>query len=474
MGKITGFLEYPRKTPEKRPVNERVKDYHEIERAVPPEAVREQGARCMDCGIPFCTHGCPLGNIIPDWNDLVYHDRWHEALDFLFKTNNFPEFTGRVCPAPCETACTLGINSDPVSIKLIEKSIIERGYAEGWVKPQPPAKRTGKRVAIIGSGPAGLAAADQLNKAGHTVTVYEKDDRLGGLLRYGIPDFKLEKKYIDRRLDIMRAEGVEFRPGVAAGKDVTFAQLRKDHDAVFLAMGAQQARELPIPGRDLAGVHMAMEFLPLQNKRVAGDSLGESPLTAAGKHVVVIGGGDTGADCVGTSHRQGALSVTQLEVLPKPPAQRDPSTPWPQWPMMLRTSTSHEEGGQREWAVSTKQFVGKNGRVEALQCVRVEWVKDASGRQAMREVPGSEFELKADLVLLAMGFTGPVHQGFLDSLGVDYDPRGNVGTSPDYMSSVPGIFAGGDVKRGASLVVWAIWEGREAARHIGAYLEKIG
>jgi glutamate synthase (NADPH/NADH) small chain len=462
-------MEIKRYTPDNRPAAERVKDYQEIEKPVSEEAKRGQAARCMDCGVPFCNTGCPLGNLIPDWNDLAYNGRWEEALDFLHKTNNFPEWTGRVCPAPCESACVLGINDDPVSIKLIEKSIIEKGWEKGLIKAKPPARRTGKKIAVVGSGPAGLAAADQLNKAGHSVTVLEKWDRIGGLLRYGIPDFKLEKKFIDRRLEVMQAEGVVFKTGVHVGKDVTGEQLRKEYDVVVLATGAEKPRELPVPGRELPGVHRAMEFLPLQNKRVAGDKIPAAKfISAAGKHVIVIGGGDTGADCVGTSHRQGAKSVTQFELMPKPPEQRDGSTPWPQWPLMLRTSTSHEEGGKRDWCVSTKMLTG-NGKVEKLLAVRVEWVTE-NGRMTMKEVAGTEFELPADLVLLAMGFTGPVTEDVVAQLGCSLDPRGCVAADGAYMTSVPGVFAAGDAKRGASLVVWAIWEGREAARCVDQYL----
>lgn len=471
MGKVTGFLEFKRQQPEKRSVEERIKDYKEIEKPISEEAVRLQGARCMDCGVPFCNTGCPLGNIIPDWNDLVYRGKWKEALAFLHKTNNFPEWTGRVCPAPCEAACTLGINNDPVSIKLVEKEIAEYGWSEGWIRPTPPVVRTGKKIAIVGSGPAGLAAADQLNKLGHTVTVFEKENRIGGLLRYGIPDFKLEKQYVDRRLAVMEAEGVVFKPSVHVGKDISAEQLRKDFDAVLIAIGAQKPRDLPIEGRQLKGIHFAMEFLPLQNKRVAGDDIADDVfISAKGKHVVVIGGGDTGADCVGTSHRQGALSVTQLELLPRPPEERDPSTPWPLWPLMLRTSSSHEEGGVREWAVLTKRFSGSNGMVEKLHGVRVEWIKDAQGRLAMREIHGTEFELNTELVLLAMGFLGPIAEGLLTDLGLQLDARGNVQTDERYATSVPSIFAAGDARRGQSLVVWAIWEGREAARNIHEYL----
>ena len=471
MGKITGFLEIKRNLPESRPVEERVQDYKEIDKKFPQEAKRRQAARCMDCGVPFCNTGCPLGNLIPDWNDLVYQGRWQEALDFLHKTNNFPEFTGRVCPAPCESSCVLGINSDPVTIKLIEKSIVEKGFENGWIVANPPKHRTGKTIAIVGSGPAGLAAADQLNKAGHTVIVFEKADRIGGLLRYGIPDFKLEKKAIDRRLEIMQTEGVIFKTGVNIGKDATGDQLRKQFDVVLLANGAEKPRELPVEGRQLGGVHLAMEFLPLSNKRVAGDEIPENQfISAKGKHVVVIGGGDTGSDCVGTSHRQGAASVTQFELMPRPPEERDASTPWPQWPLMLRTSTSHEEGGKRDWCIATKQLSGAKGKVQKLHGVSLEWYKEENGGMKMREVAGSEFEIPADLVLLAMGFTGPVQEGILQQMGLKFDNRGCVAVDAHYMTSVPGVFASGDVKRGASLVVWAIWEGREAARNIDQYL----
>ncbi len=471
MGKVTGFLEIKRHLPDNRPVEERLNDYKEIDVAFDDQKKRDQAARCMDCGVPFCNTGCPLGNLIPDWNDLVFNDRWKEAIDFLHKTNNFPEWTGRVCPAPCESACVLGINDDPVAIKLVEKSIAEHAWEQGWIKANPPKDRTGKKIAVIGSGPAGLAAADELNKVGHTVTVFEKWDRIGGLLRYGIPDFKLEKRYIDRRLNVMQEEGVIFKTGIHVGKDVTAEQLRKDFDAIVLTMGAEKARELPIEGRDLKGIHMAMEFLPLQNKRVAGDTVPDDVfISAEGKNVVIIGGGDTGADCVGTSHRQGAKSVTQLELMPKPPEDRDESTPWPEWPYMLRTSSSHEEGGVRDWSIATKHFSGANGQVKKLHCIRLEWSKDESGRMKMTEVPGSEFELDADLVLLAMGFTGPITNDVVSQFGCALNERGAVDADQSYMTSVPGVFAAGDTKRGASLVVWAIWEGREAARGVHQFL----
>jgi glutamate synthase (NADPH/NADH) small chain len=422
----------------------------------------------MDCGIPFCTSGCPINNIIPDWNDLVYRGRWREALDTLHSTNNFPEFTGRVCPAPCEAACTLNINNDPVGIKSIEHFIIDKGWQEGWVVPQPAARPTGKRVAVIGSGPAGLACAQQLARAGHGVVVFEKSDRIGGLLRYGIPDFKMEKRLIDRRVEQMRAEGVAFRVNQHVGGNVPARALADEFDAVVVAGGAEQPRDLPVPGRELAGVHFAMEFLPQQNKVVAGDKL-SGQTRATGKHVIVIGGGDTGSDCVGTSNRHGAASVVQFELLPQPPQQENKPLVWPYWPIKLRTSSSHEEGCQRDWAVATKEFVGENGRVKALRAVRVEW-KDGK----MSEVPGSEFELKADLVLLAMGFLGPVQGGLLEQLGVEKDARSNVKADTEgaraYATSVPKVFAAGDMRRGQSLVVWAIREGRQCARAVDEFL----
>jgi glutamate synthase (NADPH/NADH) small chain len=464
VGKPTGFLEYPRELPARRPVTERVNDWFEIYQDFPREKVRTQGARCMDCGVPFCHTGCPLTNIIPDWNDFVYRDRWQDAIRTLHATNNFPEFTGRICPAPCESACVLGINEPPVAIKLIERTIIDQAWAEGWIRPEPPTVRTGKRVAVIGSGPAGLAAAQQLNRAGHWVTVFEKSDRLGGLLRYGIPDFKMEKHHIDRRVSQMEGEGVVFKTGVAVGPQVEFAQLQRDYDAVLIAIGAEQPRDLPVPGRELNGIHFAMEFLPQQNKRVAGDRVANQIL-ATGKHVVIIGGGDTGADCLGTSHRQRAASVTQFEILPMPPPERAEATPWPLWPLMLREESSHEEGGVRRWSVATTHFTGDDqGNVKQLHAVEV------GPGPKFEPIPGTDFTLDADLVLLAMGFTGPARSPFIESLGLALDARGNVKTGANYLSSIPGVFAAGDARRGQSLVVWAIAEGRKAARGIDQYL----
>jgi glutamate synthase (NADPH/NADH) small chain len=470
MGKITGFMELARIEEVALPPQERVQNYREFVLALTDEAASKQGARCMDCGIPFCQSGCPVNNVIPDWNDLVYREQWRAALDVLHSTNNFPEFTGRICPAPCEAACTLNINNDAVGIKSIEHFIIDRGWDEGWVVPVLPAAKTGKRVAVVGSGPAGLACAQQLARAGHDVVLYEKSDRIGGLLRYGIPDFKLERHLVDRRMAQMSIEGVEFRPGVEAGKDVTAETLLAEYAAVVLAGGAGEPRGLPVPGRDLAGIHYAMEFLPQQNRVVAGDKVPDQIL-ATGKHVVVIGGGDTGSDCVGTSNRQHAKSVTQFELLPQPPEREDKPLVWPYWPVKLRTSSSHQEGCARDWAVATKRFEGRNGRVEKLVAARVEWQKDATGQLKMVEVPGTEFEMKADLVLLAMGFLGPVHDGLLAQLGVECDARSNVraGTD-DYRTSVPKVFAAGDMRRGQSLVVWAIREGRQCARAVDLFL----
>ncbi|MFM8289069.1 MAG: glutamate synthase subunit beta [Planctomycetaceae bacterium] len=470
MGKPTGFMEFSRETPQRRDVATRLHDYQEVYQPFPELKLLEQGARCMDCGVPFCHTGCPLGNIIPDWNDLVYRGNWAEALRRLHSTNNFPEFTGRLCPAPCEEACVLGINEPPVTIKNIENSIIERGFAEGWVRPEPPETRSGKKVAIIGSGPAGLACAQQLNRAGHWVTVFERADRIGGLLRYGIPEFKMEKKVLDRRLAILEAEGIVFRPGVNVGVDLSVEQLRREYDAVVLAVGATIPRDLPVPGRELQGVHFAMDYLPLQNKTCEGDRVdARNFISAKDKHVIIIGGGDTGADCLGTAHRQGARSVVQLELLPKPPNSRDESMPWPYWPTVLRTSSAHEEGGNREWSVGTKKFTGSNGRVEQLHGVRLEWFSEG-GRMQMREVAGSDFTLPADLVLLAMGFLGPQKPGLIEGLGVELDPRGNVKADDNYMTSQPGVFATGDSRRGQSLIVWAIWEGREAAVGVDKFL----
>src|SRR5262245_44841095 len=432
MGKITGFLEIEREMPRRRPVDERLKDWRELEGKLPDAALQAQGARCMDCGIPFCHKGCPLGNIIPDWNDLVYRSRWKEAIQRLHSTNNFPEFTGRVCPAPCEEACVLNINDDPVTIKQIEKQIIDHAFAEGWVTPQP--ERTGKRVAVVGSGPAGLACAQQLARAGHDVTVYERADRIGGLLRYGIPDFKMEKHLVDRRMEQMRAEGVTFVTGVNIGFDVPTAELRTSFDAICLAGGATQPRDLPIPGRELEGIHFAMEFLPQQNKVVAGDSVANQ-LTAHGKRVVILGGGDTGSDCLGTSNRQGAISVHQFELLPRPPDERTEEMPWPSWPMIFRTSSSHEEGVIRDFSINTKCFSGENGRVKQLHGVRLEWLPGDNGRPRMAEIPGSEFILDCDLVLLALGFLGPERRGPIADLGVQLDERGNALADRNYMTS---------------------------------------
>lgn len=474
MAKVTGFLEFGRKDTPLRPVEERVRDWHEVQLDPSPEEVRTQAARCMDCGVPFCSVGCPLGNLIPDWNDLVYRDHWRDALTRLLSTNNFPEFTGLVCPAPCETACVLGINQAPVTIKQVEWEIVRRGWEEGWITPVRPERRSGRSVAVIGSGPAGLAAAQQLSRAGHGVTLFEKNDRIGGLLRYGIPDFKLEKWIIDRRLEQLREEGVSFQTGVHVGVDLSVAELRRSFDAVLLCTGCEVPRDLPVPGRELRGVHFAMEFLTQSNRRVAGERIPvEDEIVATGKHVVVLGGGDTGSDCVGTSHRQGAKSVTSLELLPRPPARRDPSTPWPFWPLMYRSSSSHDEGGERAFAIATQRLSGADGRVTGLHAVRLAFgeADPATGRRPMEEVPGSEFEIPADLVLLAMGFAQPVQQGLLEGLGLRLDARGNVAADTrSFTTSEPGVFAAGDCRRGQSLVVWALWEGREAARAVDQYL----
>ncbi|MBI2964326.1 MAG: glutamate synthase subunit beta [Deltaproteobacteria bacterium] len=469
MGKITGFLEIPRELPPRRPVEERLKDWRELEGKLPEEKLRAQGARCMDCGIPFCHQGCPLGNIIPDWNDLVYRGRWREAIQRLHSTNNFPEFTGRVCPAPCEEACVLNINNDPVTIKQIEKQIVDHAWHEGWVAPAPPPCRTGKRVAVVGSGPAGLACAQQLARAGHAVTVFERADRIGGLLRYGIPDFKLEKHLIDRRMEQMRAEGVTFVTRANVGVDLPTAQLRREFDALCLAGGATQPRDLAILGRELDGIHFAMDFLPQQNRLVAGDAVPD-PISARGKRVIILGGGDTGSDCLGTSNRQGAISVHQFELLPRPPDQRTAEMPWPQWPMIFRTSSSHEEGVVRDFSINTQRFSGENGRVRKLHAVHLEWQRGDDGRVRMVEIRGSEFEMDCDLVLLALGFLGPERRGPIDDLGLKLDERGNVQVDRAYGTSEPGVFACGDLRRGQSLVVWAIWEGREAARGVDAFL----
>jgi glutamate synthase (NADPH/NADH) small chain len=462
-----GFLKYPREGPKRRPVELRIQDWREFYEPIPEDKLKAQGARCMDCGVPFCqsNHGCPVVNLIPEWNDLVHRGRWKDALKALHATNNFPEFTGRLCPAPCESACVLGINSDPVSIRIIEWNIIDKGFDEGWVAPVLPVARTGRTVAVVGSGPAGLAAAQQLAREGHSVTVFEKADRIGGLLRYGIPDFKMEKWVIDRRLEQMKAEGVEFRTNIHVGVDISADELRRQFDVVCLALGAELARELPVPGRELKGIHLAMDYLVQQNKRNAGDIITEEPITAKGKRVVIIGGGDTGSDCLGTTHRHGCLEVHQFELLPEPPPARAESTPWPLWPMQLRSSHANEEGCNRQWSVSTTRFSGHNGHVTKLHAHRVTF---ENGR--FIPMPGTEFEMEVNLVLLAMGFTGPVQNGLLDSLGVKYDARGNVAVDENYMTSVEGVFAGGDVKRGASLIVWAIAEGRKMAAGVDKYL----
>ena len=480
MGKVTGFLEYERIDEGYEPVPQRLKTWKEFVIGLNDEQAKVQGARCMDCGTPFCNNGCPVNNIIPDFNDLVYRGDWENAIEVLHQTNNFPEFTGRVCPAPCEAACTLNVNDDAVGIKSIEHAIIDRAWAEGWVKPRPATVKTGKKVAVVGSGPAGLAASQQLARAGHDVTLFEKNSRIGGLLRYGIPDFKMEKSHIDRRIEQMRAEGVVFRTGVLVGalpegskvtndakETISAEQLKSEFDAVLLTGGAEASRDLPVPGRDLAGVHFAMEFLPMQNKVVAGDKL-KGQLRADGKHVVVIGGGDTGSDCVGTSNRHGAASVTQFELMPMPPEQENRPLTWPYWPYKLRTSSSHEEGCEREFAIATKEFVGTKGKLSALRTVRVEW-KDGK----MVEVPGSEKDVKADLVLLAMGFVSPV-ASVLEAFGVERDARGNAKAATDsaqaYKTNVDKVFAAGDMRRGQSLIVWAIREGRQAARAVDGYL----
>ncbi len=473
MGKITGFMEITRKDRGYEPVSERIKVYREFVRPLPDGDMSQQGARCMDCGIPFCQTGCPVNNVIPDWNDLVYRGNWKGALEVLHSTNNFPEFTGRVCPAPCEAACTLNINNDPVAIKSIEQAIVDKGWSEGWIVPEVPMRKSGRKVAVVGSGPAGLACAQQLARAGHDVTLFEKNDRAGGLLRYGIPDFKMEKHLIDRRIEQMRAEGVTFRTGINVGKDLPAARLVADFDAVVLSGGSEKPRDLPVPGRELGGIHFAMEFLPQQNKVVAGDKV-PGQLKATGKHVVVIGGGDTGSDCIGTSIRQGAKSVMNFELLPRPPEQEDKPLTWPYWPLKLRTSSSHEEGAKRDFAVATKRFEGKDGKVASLTACHVEWVKDEKGGMAMQEVPGSEFTIPADLVLLAMGYVHPVHEGLVDALGVAKDARGNVLATTDdkgcYATSIAKVFAAGDMRRGQSLVVWAIREGRQCAREVDAFL----
>ena len=471
MGKLKGFLEIERQAAPKRPTGERIADWNEVYLPYATPDLQAQGARCMDCGIPFCHQGCPLGNLIPDWNDLVYRDKWRGAIDRLHKTNNFPEWTGRLCPAPCEGSCVLAIDSDAVTIKSVELTIVERAFEEGWIAPAPPAVRTGKAVAVVGSGPAGLAAADQLNRVGHTVTVFEKSDRIGGLLRYGIPEFKMEKRFLQRRLSVMEAEGVRFRAGVNVGVDLPAGRLQREHDAVLLAGGAGWPRDLKVPGRELRGIHFAMEYLTQQNRRNEGDDVPEAEaITAAGKRVVIIGGGDTGADCLGTAHRQGAAAVSQFELLPRPPDRRSPDNPWPDWPNIFRVSAAHEEGGDRVYSVSTERFSGTaDGRVARLHGTKVE-MKRADGRLTFEPVPDTAFAMDVDLVLLAMGFLGPQREGLLNELGVRLTERGNVWRDDNWMTSVPAVFTAGDMQRGQSLIVWAIAEGRSAARGIDAWL----
>ncbi len=470
MGKPTGFKEFSRENLSYAPVADRLTHYNEFSKL--PDDMSKQGARCMDCGVPFCHNGCPINNIIPDWNDCVYHGKWREALDILHSTNNFPEFTGRICPAPCEEACTVNLIGDAISIKNIELSIVEKGWEEDWIAPQPAEHKSGKKVAIVGSGPSGLACAQQLARAGHDVVVFEKANRVGGLMRYGIPNFKFEKHIIDRRIAQMRGEGVDFRINTHVGVDISTKELLAEYDAVVLAGGAEKPRDLPIEGRDeLSGIHFAMELLTKNTRRVLGDEIPEEEfISAKDKHVVVIGGGDTGSDCIGTSNRHGAISVTQIEIMPAPPEKPNKLMTWPNWPMKMRTSTSQEEGCERDFAIATKRFVGENGKVTAIECARVEW-KQENGQWNMTEIPGSEFTLKADLVLLAMGFVHPVHEGMIEELGVDKDPRGNVAANTnDYRTSIDKVFAAGDMRRGQSLVVWAIREGRQAARAVDEYL----
>jgi glutamate synthase (NADPH) small chain len=466
MGKVTGFLEYTRESPPRRPVLERSNDWFEVYQEFPADHLKRQAGRCMDCGIPFCHTGCPLNNLIPDWNDLVWKDRWREAGRSLHATNNFPEFTGRICPAPCEASCVLGINDQPVTIRVVEQQIADRAFQEGWLAAEPPRSRSGKKVAVVGSGPAGLAAAQQLNRAGHLVTVLEKEDRIGGLLRYGIPDFKMEKWVVDRRLEQLREEGVEFRTRVHVGREMPGEDLVRNYDAVLLAVGAEAHRDLKIPGRELKGIHFAMDYLTQQNKRGAGDRFtGTEEILATGKRVIILGGGDTGVDCLGTAHRQKAASVHQLQIHPMPPEERHHSTPWPMWPLQLRVEAAHEEGGYREWSVLTTHFSGdEQGNVKKLHCVRV------GPKPAFERIPNSEFYLDADLVLIAIGFSGPVRHGLLEQLPLSLDERGNLQTDNTFRTSAPGVFSAGDSRRGQSLVVWAIAEGRQAAHHMDKFL----
>jgi glutamate synthase (NADPH/NADH) small chain len=466
MGKVTGFLEIDRRERRYALASDRIRNYREFMLPLSEEATRDQAARCMDCGIPYCHNGCPVNNQIPDWNDLVYSGEWRAALENLHSTNNFPEFTGRVCPAPCEASCTLNIQDAPVTIKTIECAIVDRGWEEGWIVPEPPTRHTGKTIAVVGSGPAGLACAQQLARAGHEVHVYEKSAKPGGLLRYGIPDFKMEKHHVERRIAQMEAEGIVFHCGITVGAGLGASKLLAEHDAVVLAGGAEKPRDLPIPGRELNGVHFAMDFLPQQNRRVSREPIiaNDQPILASGKHVIVVGGGDTGSDCIGTSVRQGALSVTQLEIMPRPPEKENKLLTWPDWPLKLRTSSSHEEGAERDFAVMTQRLSGENGTVKNLHCVRLD--------TAMKPAPGTEFDLRADLVLLAMGFVSPVHEGLVSDLGIALDGRGNIAANTvDYRSSIDKVFACGDMRRGQSLVVWAIREGRQAARAVDLFLE---
>ncbi|MCS5658023.1 MAG: glutamate synthase subunit beta [Dehalococcoidia bacterium] len=472
MGDPSGFLQTPRVPPQRRPVDERMGDYRELYQDWPETEAKDQGSRCMDCSVPFCHMGCPLGNVIPDFNHQVYLGNWEAALRVLQSTNNFPEFTGRICPAPCEAACVLNINDDPVTIEYIEKEIADRGFAEGWIKPEPPQNRTGKKVAVVGSGPAGLAAAQQLNRAGHWVTVFERNEYIGGLLILGIPDFKLDKEVVVRRVDLLSEEGVEFRTGVNVGQDFPVQRLLDEYDAVCLTCGSTEARDLPVPGRQLTGVHFAMEYLTQQNRLIAGQTIDPSErINAEGKRVVILGGGDTGADCLGTALRQGAEVVHQFELLSEPPEKRRSNNPWPQWPMILRSSPAHEEGGVRDYDILTKSFTGRNGQLDQLHAVRLDWSQfDENGRPIMQEIEGSAFDVDADLVLLAMGFLHPEHKGMVEDLALELDPRGNIKADENKMTSRPGVFTGGDASRGQSLVVWAIAEGREMARGVDSYL----
>jgi len=470
LGKLQGFREFKRETAKKRPVKDRIKDSKELFIKFPVETLRQQGARCMECGVPFCNWGCPLGNLIPDWNDMVYKEKWEKAYNRLTLTNNFPEFTGRICPAPCEGSCTLGVNRDPIAIKEIELNIIEKAFEEGWTKPLEPKVRTGKKVAVVGSGPSGLAAAAELNSVGHDVTVFERDDEIGGLLRYGIPDFKLDKNIVERRVNFMIDEGVNFKTSVNVGVDYTTSDLLSEFDAIALTGGSTIPRDLKVEGRELKGIHFAMDYLKQQNRRVSGKEIKVSEINAKDKVVLVLGGGDTGSDCIGTAIRQGAKSVYQYEIMPKPPVDRDDTMPWPSYPRTLKTTTSHEEGCNRDWNVTTRKFTGENGCVNTLHASRVEWTSNGKGGQQMSEIPGSEFELKVDLVILAMGFLHPQHEGMLTNLGVDFDNRGNVIVDENSMTKLQGVFAAGDMKRGQSLVVWAIYEGRLVTKNIDKYL----